>query len=66
MRSLALLRLVGGEKSGSRCGLRPGGVLENMFWNIVGSEFPQCVISIENRIVLGFPLLKFGDVVVLK
>ena len=46
--------------------LRPGGVLENMFWNIVGSEFPECVISIENRIVLGFPLLKFGDVVVLK
>ena len=47
MRSLALLRLVGGKISGSRCVLRPGGVLEDMFWNIdiftcvlVGSEFP--------------------------
>ena len=47
MRSLALLRLVGGKKSGSRCVLRPAGVLEDMVWNIdiftcvlVGSEFP--------------------------
>ena len=46
MRSLALLRLVGGEKSGSRRVLHPGDVLEDMFWNIdmftciVGSKFP--------------------------
>ena len=50
MRSLELLRLVGGKISGSRCVprvLRPGGVWEDMFWNIdiftcvlVGSEFP--------------------------
>ena len=47
MRSLALLRLVGGKKSGSRCVLRPAGVLEDMVWNVdvftcvlVGSEFP--------------------------
>ena len=47
MRSLALLRLVGGKISGSRCVLRPAGVLEDMVWNIdiftcvlVGSEFP--------------------------
>ena len=48
MRSLALLRgKLGGKISGSRCVLRPGGVLEDMFWNIdmstcvlVGSEFP--------------------------
>ena len=38
---------LGGKISGSRCMLRPGGVLEDMFWNIdmstcvlVGSEFP--------------------------
>ena len=54
--------------------LHPGGVLEDMFWNIdmftciVGSEFN---VSVQlgifgNWIVLGFPLLKFGDVVALK
>ena len=39
--------MLGGKISGSRCVLRPGCVLEDMFWNIdiftcvlVGSEFP--------------------------
>ena len=52
--------------------LRPAGVLEDMVWNIdmftcvlVCSEFSSCVSSIGNWIVLGFPLLKLGDVVVL-
>ena len=58
--------------------LRPAGVLEDMVWNIdifnLSSWFgigcvesgSECVSSIGNWIVLGFPLLKFGDVVVLK
>ena len=43
MRSLALLRLVqlGGKISGSRCVLRPAGVLEDMVWNI---DIFTCVV----------------------
>ena len=41
MRSLALLRFVGVNISGSRCVLRPAGVLEDMAWNI---EIFNCVL----------------------
>ena len=73
MRSLALLRLVGGKDFWKSVRAASSSSWCFGSWNIdmftcvlVGSEFPWCVSSIGNWIVLGFPLLKFGDVVVLK
>ena len=73
MRSHVLLRLVGGKELWKSMRAASSLCLENMVLIIdtftcffACLEFTQCVSSIGNWIVLGFALLKFGDVIVLK
>ena len=68
-----LLRLVGGKESWKSIYAASSLCLENMVLIIdificvfVCLEFTKCVSFIGNWIVLGFALLKFGDVIVLK